>query len=211
MSRFHFGVGHGPDRWAIVGAEIMETAKEWPDEQSYPLQGVVGKVLPLPIGMPTREVRDRILAIVQDTADEIRPDIWIDAQGVGASLVELLKADQAADRYSQAINAPHAYFIGGQGSSHDIKRQQIVNKIITSVESGFLHFDPAVTGYEAAVKALQSFSLDEADAQYRDSPHAALISALGLSIYFARYGAPPRYRERSGRVVLHRSLSADPY
>ena len=163
----------------------------------------------LPLGTPYPEVADRIQRIVhtirrqQDESSEI----YVDATGVGAPVVDLLK-----ERVSRMARLRPVYFTHGDRRTEEprgpitLGKAFLVSRLQALLQTGRIHL-PKTSEAEALSKELLDYEIrvdENANDRYgafKVGTHDDLVTALGLAVqweprgprFIGAHGIAPRF------------------
>ena len=153
-----------------------------------------------PLGLPYLEIVRRVVKEIGETAGELRSpwqpthekqcphksllpsptDLVIDASGVGAPVVELLRAARL-----HATLVPITITASGEPHPDRVSRQDLVTNLRVLLESGILRIPPALHHLDALTAELLNFSSASTD------KHDDLAIALALAAWRAAANLSP--------------------
>jgi hypothetical protein len=186
-------IGQKRDPTAICVAEIEYRKPEEPGNHRPRKDAhyLVRFLQRLPLGTPYPDIARRLGEICQLVTDRSgqRPDIYVDATGVGTPIVDILKANSREARFVWAV-----YFTHGDRRTEDPRERKVslgkahlVSRLQSLLQFQRLHL-PASSEARALAQELLDYEIrvdENANDRYgafRVGTHDDLVTALGLAV-----------------------------
>lgn len=185
-------IGQKRDRTAICAAEIDYRKKDPHRRGSRRITHYLVRYLQrLPLGTPFPQVAERLGEICRQARERTskRPDVFVDATGIGTPIIEVLE-DHAPD----ACFVWAVYFTYGDRRSEDRSKRMVtlgkcylVSRVQTLLQCRHLHL-PQGGEARALARELLDYEIrvdENANDRYgafRVGPHDDLVTALGLAV-----------------------------
>jgi hypothetical protein len=176
-------LGQKTDPTAIVVIEIEKRA----DLKEH---FVARHVERMPLGTPYPAVVDRLVVIHWKlVADHEQAPIWVDATGLGAPVVDLLREAR--------LPVTPVYLTGTdkavrEGSELHLGKAVLVSRLQVLLQSGQIHL-PKTAEAQALIDELLSYEIRVTDAghaqfgAFKTGAHDDLVTALGLAVWQPPY------------------------
>ncbi|MEZ5351348.1 MAG: hypothetical protein R2762_01830 [Bryobacteraceae bacterium] len=205
---FHIGVDLGqsrdPTAVAVVARREMEGARdaatwEWIVEYEYPVMGLRR----LPLGMPYPKIVAEIEALIQRLPDYGTRELIVDATGVGAAVVDLLR--------EQLRNLPvpivPVIFTGGDTARCEngvwrVPKKDLVHALLVTFQEDRLRMPESHELAGRLIGELKNMAIKIGNQEHvgyeawRENEHDDMVFALAMAAWRARKFVPRPLGER---------------
>ncbi len=144
----------------------------------------------LPLGTPYPQVVVRLVEVAARVAEKTgqEPDIYVDVTGVGAPVVDLIRAGGIKGRLWPV------YFVHGdrltrQGGQMTLGKAYLVSRLQTLLQGGRIHL-PKTQEAEALAKELLDYEIhvdehaNDTYGAFKVGTHDDLVTGLGLAVFY---------------------------
>ena len=206
------GQSADPTALAVLEKEpVLDDAGEpTRDGRNHPLAAYnVVHLERYPLGLSYPDMVERVAELLRRPAMQARgrPQLAIDATGVGRAVVDMFKEAYRRGEFGNYRPRPVTITAGEQPRGLHVPKRDLVATVQSLLQTGSLkiaetlELADVLTSELLAFRAKISRTGHDTYEAWRESDHDDLVLALALACWYKNPFAPPRYVTREGDVV----------